>query len=112
MSLRADTCTSKADEFNEAAAVHLAVLRGCNHIAARAATRSSAADRCADGLRGGRRGGAAPCQGVLLGAPGLWLVDGQNVQFEYRWPDGDIKQIRALAKELVGLRPNVLVAAG
>jgi len=40
------------------------------------------------------------------------LVDGQNVQFEYRWPDGDIKQIRALAKELVGLRPNVLVAAG
>jgi putative tryptophan/tyrosine transport system substrate-binding protein len=41
-----------------------------------------------------------------------WVV-GQDVRFEYRWPDGgDIEQIQALAKELVGSRPDVLVASG
>jgi putative tryptophan/tyrosine transport system substrate-binding protein len=42
----------------------------------------------------------------------LGWVDGQNVQVEYRWPDGDIEQIQALAKELVGSRPHALVAGG
>jgi putative tryptophan/tyrosine transport system substrate-binding protein len=42
----------------------------------------------------------------------LGWVDGQNVRFEYRWPDGEIEQIQSLAKELVGSRPDVLVAAG
>jgi putative ABC transport system substrate-binding protein len=43
---------------------------------------------------------------------GFGWVDGQNAQIDYRWPDGDIGKIRAIAKELVGLRPDVLVISG
>jgi putative tryptophan/tyrosine transport system substrate-binding protein len=42
----------------------------------------------------------------------LGWTDGQNARIDYRWPDGDIEQIQALAKELVGSRPDVLVGAG
>src|SRR5215472_15605521 len=42
----------------------------------------------------------------------LGWIDGQNVRFEYCWPDGDIEQIQSLAKKLVGSRLDVLVAAG
>jgi putative ABC transport system substrate-binding protein len=37
-------------------------------------------------------------------------VPGQNVDVVYRWHAGDISQAQALAKELVTLRPDVLVA--
>jgi putative tryptophan/tyrosine transport system substrate-binding protein len=43
---------------------------------------------------------------------GFGWVDGQNAQIDYRWPDGDIGKIRAIAKELVGSRPDVLVVSG
>jgi putative ABC transport system substrate-binding protein len=46
------------------------------------------------------------------GLQDLGWVDGQNARFDYRWPDGDIEQIQAHAKELVDSRPDVLVAAG
>jgi putative tryptophan/tyrosine transport system substrate-binding protein len=39
----------------------------------------------------------------------LGWIDGQNARIDYRWPGGDIEQIHALAKELVGSRPDVLV---
>jgi putative tryptophan/tyrosine transport system substrate-binding protein len=42
----------------------------------------------------------------------LGWTDLRNAWIEYRWPGGDIEQIQALAKELVGLRPDVLVADG
>jgi putative tryptophan/tyrosine transport system substrate-binding protein len=42
----------------------------------------------------------------------LGWTDGQNIRIDYRWPGGDIEQIQSLAKELVGSRPDVLVAAG
>jgi putative tryptophan/tyrosine transport system substrate-binding protein len=42
----------------------------------------------------------------------LGWTDGQNARIDYRWPGGDIEQIQSLAKELVGLRPDVLVSAG
>jgi len=42
----------------------------------------------------------------------LGWTDGQNSRIDYRWPDGDIEQIQALAKELVGSRPDVLVGGG
>src|SRR6516162_8957065 len=38
--------------------------------------------------------------------------DGQNTRIDYRWPGGDIEQIRLLAKELAASRPDVLVGFG
>ena len=42
----------------------------------------------------------------------LGWTDGQNTRIDYRWAAGDIDQIRSLAKELVGSRPDVLVGSG
>jgi putative tryptophan/tyrosine transport system substrate-binding protein len=36
--------------------------------------------------------------------------DGRNIRIDYRWGDADAGRIQALAKELVGLQPDVLVA--
>jgi putative ABC transport system substrate-binding protein len=43
---------------------------------------------------------------------GLGWTDGHSARIDYRWPGGDVEQIQALAKELVSLRPDVLVADG
>jgi putative ABC transport system substrate-binding protein len=40
----------------------------------------------------------------------LGWTDGRNVRMELRWWGDDIKRIPALAKELVGLQPDVIVA--
>src|SRR5260370_19325586 len=40
----------------------------------------------------------------------LGWTDGRNLRIDYRWGDADAVRIQALAKELVGLRPDVLVA--
>jgi len=40
---------------------------------------------------------------------GLGWKEGGNIQTDYRWGNGDPERIKALAKELVGLRPDVLV---
>ena len=37
-------------------------------------------------------------------------TDGRNMKIEYRWAAGDIDRMRTLAKELVGLQPEVIVA--
>jgi putative ABC transport system substrate-binding protein len=37
-------------------------------------------------------------------------TEGQNIQIEYRWTTGNPDELRAAAKELVGLRPDVIVA--
>ena len=42
----------------------------------------------------------------------LGWTDGQNTRIDYRWPGGDIEQIRLLAKELAASRPDVLVGFG
>jgi putative tryptophan/tyrosine transport system substrate-binding protein len=39
----------------------------------------------------------------------LGWTDGGNVQVDVRWGGGDINRIRALAHELVGLKPNIIV---
>jgi putative ABC transport system substrate-binding protein len=36
-------------------------------------------------------------------------VDGRNIQIDYRWAGGDVGRIRAFAKELVELSPDVIV---
>jgi putative ABC transport system substrate-binding protein len=46
----------------------------------------------------------------LRGLAALGWVPGQNVEIEYRWQAGDTSQAQALAKELVELRPDILVA--
>src|SRR5262249_44946036 len=37
-------------------------------------------------------------------------TEGQNIQIEYRWTTGNPDELRAAAKELVGLNPDVIVA--
>jgi putative ABC transport system substrate-binding protein len=40
----------------------------------------------------------------------LGWTDGRNVRIDLRWGGGDINRIRALAQELVGLQPDIIVA--
>ena len=42
----------------------------------------------------------------------LGWTDGGNVRMDLRWGGGDINRIRALAQELVGLQPDIIVAGG
>jgi putative ABC transport system substrate-binding protein len=53
------------------------------------------------------RGGVAIFQQSLQE---LGWSDGRNIRIDYRWGDADADRIQALAKELVGLQPDVLVA--
>ena len=40
----------------------------------------------------------------------LGWTEGRNIRIDYRWAGGDIDRIRAFAKELVALQPDVIVA--
>jgi putative ABC transport system substrate-binding protein len=42
----------------------------------------------------------------------LGWTDGRNVQTDLRWSGGDTNRIQALAQELVGLQPDIIVTAG
>ena len=42
----------------------------------------------------------------------LGWIDGRNVGMDLRWGGGDINLIRALAQELVGLQPDIIVTWG
>jgi putative ABC transport system substrate-binding protein len=46
------------------------------------------------------------------GLADLGWTDGRNVRVDVRWTGGDINRIRALAQELVGLQPDILVTNG
>src|SRR5215831_10567619 len=39
----------------------------------------------------------------------LGWVDGRNLRIDYRWATGDVDRIRAFAKELVALLPDIIV---
>jgi putative ABC transport system substrate-binding protein len=41
----------------------------------------------------------------------LGWTDGRNVRIDFRWGGGDINRIRALAQELVGLQPDIIVTS-
>ena len=43
---------------------------------------------------------------------GLGWTDGRNVRIDLRWGGGDISRMRALAQELVGLQPDIIVTGG
>src|SRR6516162_2758151 len=40
----------------------------------------------------------------------LGWTDGRNVRIDFRWGGGDINRINALAQELVGLQPDIILA--
>src|SRR5262249_16682465 len=40
----------------------------------------------------------------------LGWVEGRNFRADYRWPSGDVDRIEAIAKEFVGLKPDVMFA--
>jgi putative ABC transport system substrate-binding protein len=42
----------------------------------------------------------------------LGWTDGRNLRMDLRWSGGDINRIRALAQELVGLQPDMILANG
>jgi putative ABC transport system substrate-binding protein len=42
----------------------------------------------------------------------LGWTDGRNVRIDLRWSGGDSNRIRALAQELVGLQPDIMLAGG
>ena len=69
-----------------------------------------AAHRRAHGSGGKRPGGAEASCGISRGLAALGWVSGRNVEIEYRWHAGDASQAQAIAKELVELRPDILVA--
>ena len=43
---------------------------------------------------------------------GLGWTDGTKVRIDLRWGGGDNNQIRALAQQLVGLQPDIIVTSG
>ena len=43
---------------------------------------------------------------------GLGWTGGRNVRMDLRWGGADINRIRALARELVGLQPDIILANG
>jgi len=43
---------------------------------------------------------------------GLGWTDGRNVRMDLRWGGDDMNRIRALAQELVGLQPDIIVTSG
>jgi putative ABC transport system substrate-binding protein len=43
---------------------------------------------------------------------GLGWTDGRSVRMDLRWHGGDINGIRALAQELVGLQPDIILVTG
>ena len=50
-------------------------------------------------------------EAFLQGLRDLGWVDGQNISIEYRWAAGNVDRLAALAKELVRLKVDVIVAS-
>jgi putative ABC transport system substrate-binding protein len=53
-----------------------------------------------------------PWEGFRQGLHDLGYVDGRNVTIDWRWSEGKPDRFAALAKELVTLRPDVIVVSG
>ena len=46
---------------------------------------------------------------LIQALAGLGWTDGRNVRIDLRWAGGDTNRIQALAQELVGSRPDIIV---
>jgi putative ABC transport system substrate-binding protein len=55
-------------------------------------------------------GGLADAAALRRGLVELGWVEGRNLRIDFRWPGGDIERVRAFAKELVGQKPDALIA--
>jgi ABC-type uncharacterized transport system substrate-binding protein len=55
-------------------------------------------------------GGQTEVTALRRGLTELGLIEGRNIQLDFRWPGGDIERAQSFAKELVALRPDVLIA--
>jgi len=55
--------------------------------------------------------GKARFSAFTQGLADLGRTDGRNVRMDVRWYGDDINQIRALAQELVGLQPDIILAS-
>jgi ABC-type uncharacterized transport system substrate-binding protein len=64
------------------------------------------------GGAGGGGGNATSRHGRRRALPGLGWTDGRNVRIDLRWGGGDANRIRAVAQELVGLPPDIIVTGG
>jgi putative ABC transport system substrate-binding protein len=53
--------------------------------------------------------GPADVMAFRRGLADLGWIEGRNIDIEFRWPGGDVERVRIFAKELVGLRPDVLI---
>jgi putative ABC transport system substrate-binding protein len=53
-----------------------------------------------------------PWEGLRQGLRDLGYVDGGNVTYEWRWSQGSPDRLPALARELVALKPEVIVVSG
>jgi putative ABC transport system substrate-binding protein len=54
--------------------------------------------------------GIADLAAFRMALADLGWVEGRNIQIEARWPGGDVERAEALAKEVVELKPDVLLA--
>ena len=54
-------------------------------------------------------GGPADVMAFRHGLAELGWIEGRNIHIEFRWPGGDIDRVQTFAKELVRLRPDVLI---
>lgn len=61
---------------------------------------------------GSREGRAFLIDGLLQGLREHGYVEGQNIIIEYRFSDDDNDRLPALARELVALKPRLIVASG
>jgi putative ABC transport system substrate-binding protein len=48
---------------------------------------------------------------IIQALADLGWTDGRNLRIDLRWGGGDINRIRALAQELVGLQPDIILAS-
>jgi putative ABC transport system substrate-binding protein len=55
-------------------------------------------------------GGVAEMADFRQGLAELGWVADRNINIEFRWPGGDLERAQALAKELVDLKPEVLIS--
>ena len=56
--------------------------------------------------------GKAQLSGFTQGLAGLGWPDGPNLRMDMRWGGGDVNKIRAFAKELVAMQPDVILSQG
>ncbi len=56
--------------------------------------------------------GRYQADGFTQGLRELGYVEGRNIVVEYRWAEGDYNRLPNLAKELVGLNPDLILCGG